>query len=245
MVFNLIPGAPLDGGRLLRAVLWQWRGDRYWAAVTAARAGRVLGLVLIGLGLAEVLLTGSLGGLWLALIGWFIAGAAAAEEQQSLLVTTLAGVRVRDVMTPRPETVPADTTVADLVEQYVLRRRHSTFPVLDGDRLAGVVTLRRVKQLPPSHRTGALVRDIACPLAETPVASSAELLSELLPRLNRAADGRALVVDDGRLVGIVSPTDVSHTIEQTMLRGASGGAPVAGVSRPTATSPTATPAPRR
>jgi Zn-dependent protease len=242
MVFNLIPGAPLDGGRLLRAALWRWRGDRYWAAQTAARAGRTLGLVLIALGLAEVLLTGSIGGLWLALIGWFIAGAAAAEEQQSLLVTTLAGVRVRDVMTAQPETVPAQTTVADLVEHYVLRRRHSTFPVLDGDRLAGVVTLRRVKQLPPGHRPGTLVRDIACPLPETPVAASSELLSELLTRLNEAADGRALVVDDGRLVGIVSPTDVSRAIEQATLRGpAAGGRPV---SRPASPSSSATPAPR-
>jgi hypothetical protein len=86
------------------------------------------------------------------------------------------------------------------------------------------------------------VRDIACPLPETPVAASSELLSELLTRLNEAADGRALVVDDGRLVGIVSPTDVSRAIEQATLRGpAAGGRPV---SRPASPSPSATPAPR-
>ena len=81
-LFNILPGAPLDGGRLLRAALWQWRSDRAWATVSAARAGRVLGLVLIGLGLWEVLALGSFAGLWLAMIGWFILGAAEVEERR-------------------------------------------------------------------------------------------------------------------------------------------------------------------
>ena len=109
-VFNAIPAAPLDGGRMLRAALWHWRGDPLWATVTAARAGRMLGIFLVVLGLYGFLRTGGISLLWLGFIGWFLAGAATAEEQQALLEDRLTSVRVGDVMsrtpTPRRRTSP-------------------------------------------------------------------------------------------------------------------------------------------
>jgi hypothetical protein len=95
------------GGRLLRAAaLWRWRGDRTWAAITAARAGRVLGLLLIFFGLWQFLAGATIGALWLALIGWFLLGAAAAEEQPVRLGSALGGVRVADIMSTQPENAP-------------------------------------------------------------------------------------------------------------------------------------------
>src|SRR3954471_8530676 len=96
-IFNLIPAAPLDGGRVLRAALWRWRGDREAAAVTAARAGRVVGFLLVGLGLLQTFVTGTFSGIWLALVGWFLISAATAEEQQAQMGSRLSGVRVGDV----------------------------------------------------------------------------------------------------------------------------------------------------
>jgi Zn-dependent protease/CBS domain-containing protein len=228
-LFNILPGAPLDGGRLLRAALWKWRGDRAWATVAAARAGRVLGLVLIGLGLWEVLALGSFAGLWLAMIGWFILGAAEAEERQARLTGSLTGIRVQDVMSPDPDTAPAGIAVSEFVERHLLQRRHASFPLLDAaGEPAGLMTAGRVKAVPRDRWPDTPLSGIACPMSEVPVAAPDEPLADLLPRLGVETGGRALVLDRGRLVGIVSPLDITRVIERSELIG-----PV-----------TATPAPR-
>jgi Zn-dependent protease/CBS domain-containing protein len=217
-LFNAIPAAPLDGGRMLRAALWKWRGDPLWATLTAARAGRMLGFLLVVLGVWGFLRTGALSALWLGFIGWFLSGAATAEEQQALLEDRLTTVHVRDVMTPHPETAPADITVQQLIDDYLFQHRHSTFPLLAGGRLAGLVTLRRVKAVPVGRRTTTSVLEIACPPDEVPVTTPDAPLPELIPRLNASADGRALVMQDGQVVGVVSPTDISRAVEHGALR---------------------------
>lgn len=217
--FNVLPGAPLDGGRLLRAALWAWRGDRAWASVTAARAGRALGIVLIALGLAEFLLLAAYQGVWLALIGWFIVGAAGMEERSTRLGATLAGVLVGQVMTAAPDTVPAGISVAELIDRYLFTQRHSSFPLVDEEgRPLGLVTLARIKAVPAPRRATTTMADIAWPVDELPVARPGDLLAELLPQLTRVADGRALVVEDGRLVGIVTPSDITRAVEHAVLR---------------------------
>ena len=228
-LFNILPGAPLDGGRLLRAALWKWRGDRAWATVAAARAGRVLGLVLIGLGLWELLALGSFAGLWLAMIGWFILGAAEVEERQARLTGSLTGIRVQDVMSPDPDTAPAGIPVSEFVERHLLQRRHASFPLLDAaGEPAGLMTAGRVKAVPRDRWPDTPLSAVACPMSEVPVAAPDEPLTDLLPRLGVETGGRALVLDRGRLVGIVSPLDITRVIERSEFIG-----PV-----------TATPAPR-
>lgn len=216
--FNLLPGAPLDGGRLLRAALWKWRGDRAWAAETASRAGRGLGTVLIAVGVAEVLLYDVVAGLWMALIGWFILSAAGTELQSTRVQTALEGVRVRDVMTPSPDTAPPGISVGELIDRYLFEHRHSTFPLVDGGVPVGLVTLARVKAVPATERYRTPVGAIACPMADVPVTGPDEPLVALLPMLGRAPDGRALVLDDdGLLAGIVSPTDIARAIDRATL----------------------------
>ena len=219
-VFNLIPAAPLDGGRILRAILWQRRGDRTGAAITASRAGRGFGWFLVAIGLLELLLLPGFGGIWLMLIGWFLTNAAAAEEQHAKLSDELAGVRVRDVMSSEPTTAPASIPVDQFIDEYVFPNRYSTFPLTDnGGKPAGLVTLNRVKHVPADQRATTVVRDVACPLQDVPVVGPDEPLAELIPRMAGCADGRALVVDDGHIVGLVSPTDVMRRMEIAQLRG--------------------------
>lgn len=218
-VFNLVPAAPLDGGRLLRAYLWRRRGDRASAAITAARAGSVFGFFLVGLGLLQIALAGGFGGLWLVLIGWFLINAARAEERHAQVQGALADIRVGDVMSPNPVTVPASTTVEDFLEEYVMRNRFSAFPVVDGaGRRPSLVTLHRVKQVPRDTRREVTVAEVACPPDEVATAWPQEPLADLLPRLSRCADGRALVIEDGRVVGLVSPTDIARQLEIAEIR---------------------------
>ncbi len=225
--FNLAPAAPLDGGRILRAWLWARHGDRVRAAVTASRAGRVLGFALTGLGLVDFAAGAGFGGLWFVFLGWFLLSAARAEESQVLLREALQGLTVRDVMTPDPSVVPDWLTVEAFIEEHVFRNRFSAFPVVDiDDDLVGLVTLARVKSVPAERRRQTLVRDVACPPADVPTATPDEMLLDVLASLPEDSDGRALVLDDGRLVGIMSPTDIARAAERAALR-ERGAAPAA------------------
>jgi Zn-dependent protease len=216
--FNLIPAAPLDGGRILRAVLWRRHGDRLEAAATAARAGRRFGLLLVLGGLALVVLVPGVGGLWLALIGWFISSAARVEEESARMQGTLAGVLVTDVMSATPVTVPPDLSVAALLEDYVLRHRHSAYPLVDAvGTVGGLVTLDGIRGLPADRRPVTDVSSIAHPLDEIAWARPDERLVDVLPRLQTSRGARILVMDDGRLVGIVSATDVARALELARL----------------------------
>ena len=218
--FNLIPAAPLDGGRVLRAALWRWRGNRHTAAVNAARAGRILGFILIAIGILQVVTGAGLGGLWLALIGWFVVSAAAAEEQQARLSGRLAGVTVAQVMTARPLSLDGNLTVEDFVGQVALTHRFSTYPLVGPDgRLTGLVTLNRVRAVSPGERATTRLWEIACAPAEVPTAGPGDALVELLHRMHGCADGRAVVIDDaGRVIGVVSPGDVARAVAQADLR---------------------------
>ena len=219
-VFNLIPAAPLDGGRVLRAALWRWRGDRHAAAVSAARVGRILGFVLIAIGVLQVVTGAGLGGLWLALIGWFVVSAATVEEQQARMSGRLAGVTVGQLMTAQPVILDGNLTVDDFVRQVALTHRFSTYPLVDpAGRLTGLVTLNRVRSVPPAERATTRLWEIACAPADVPVAHLEDSVVELLVRMHGCADGRAVVVDDaGRVVGVVSPSDVARALQLANLR---------------------------
>ncbi|WP_329013022.1 site-2 protease family protein [Micromonospora rifamycinica] len=217
-VFNILPAAPLDGGRLLSAAVWKATGDRARASVVAARAGWVLGVLLIGLGLWQFLAGYGVGGIWLALIGWFLIGAAGVEERQARLGSALSGVRVGEVMTPQPQTASAELTVADFVDHYLFAYRHTALPLTEDGRPVGLVTLDRVRGTPADRRAATTLGEVSCRADDLVLARPEEQLTDLLPRLTGCADGRALVVTGDQLVGIVSPTDISRAVQRASLR---------------------------
>ena len=192
-LFNLLPGAPLDGGRILRAYLWHRHGDPVRAAVGAARGGRILGYILIGLGLLQFVAGALVGGVWMAFLGWFLLTAARTEENQVLARQSLAGVRVADAMTAHPHTAPGWITVEDFIHRYLLGDRHSAYPVEGPDgSITGLITLTQLRAVAPNARATTLVRDAAIPLHQVPTAAPHEPLTALLERLS--AGGRVLVV---------------------------------------------------
>jgi Zn-dependent protease/CBS domain-containing protein len=214
-VFNVIPAAPLDGGRLLRAVLWRLTGDRFKAAAWSARAGQVFGWILVVAAAYLVLVRREYNWIWFALIGWFLISAATAEGQQAMLQSRLRTVAVREIMTAHPVTVPGSATVAWFLDDFLPRHRHSAFPVEAGDGQAvGLVTVHRVNQVPAAERGRTTLRDAACPLSDVARATPDEPVADVLPRLNANSENRALVFADGHLAGIVSPADISRALER-------------------------------
>ncbi|WP_322861576.1 site-2 protease family protein [Mycobacterium europaeum] len=214
-LFNLLPGAPLDGGRVLRAYLWRRHGDSVRAGIGAAHAGRVVAFILIALGLAEFLLGGLVGGVWLAFIGWFIFAASREEEMRISTQQMFSGVRVGDAMTARPHTAPGWISVDDFVQRYVLGDRHSAYPVVDQNgSVSGLITLRQLRDVAPGRRAATTVGEVAQPLHEVPSGAPQEPLTALLERMAPAGPhSRALVFEGGQVVGIVTPTDVARLIE--------------------------------
>ena len=217
-VFNLIPGAPLDGGRILRALLWRRSGDQARSSITAAKAGRAVGFGLITLGLLEFLVGANVGGLWTVFIGWFLQSAARVEGEHTLTQDVLGGLRVSDVMSANPQAAPGTISVHEFVQELVLATRYSAFPVTDpGGMVVGLVSLAQARALPTRLWTSKKLLDVMVPLAQVLVVAPGDLLVEVLAKWSPAVGSRALVFDGYRLVGILSSTDITRAIERGIL----------------------------
>jgi Zn-dependent protease len=212
--FNLIPAFPLDGGRVLRAILWKTMHNRIRATTIAAWLGRAFGFVLIGAGAVELFLTRSfINGLWLALLGWFLIQAAGSQEMQTQLQGSLAGVRARDVMVPGPTPAPDWVTVEEFIARFAALSHATGFPVQDfSGQLSGLVTLRELASVPMQARAITRVRDIALPLSRVPVAGPDEMLVDVLRRLDDPDGTHILVMVGPQLIGLISPADIRRTL---------------------------------
>lgn len=211
-VFNLIPAAPLDGGRILAGTLWAIHGDRTRAEITATQAGKVVGFGLIAAGVGGTLFDIPFVTIWTALLGWFIVTAATAEQRHARLSRTLGELRVRDVMTMNPETTRGWVTVDAFVDAArLVPPRHHVFPVEQWEGgISGIVTLDALQAVPPEARLTTRVVDVAVPLPSVTIASPDDRLVDLVSRGSQARLPHALVFSSGALVGIVTPTDLER-----------------------------------
>jgi Zn-dependent protease/CBS domain-containing protein len=213
LVFNLLPALPLDGGRVLRAALWRARGDFRWATDVAAGVGRGFGVLFVAAGLFLFIFEGSFSGAWFAFIGWFLWQAATFESRQAHVRSALGGLRVRDLMTRDPVSVVPDLTLDRLVDEVLWNRRHTTYPVVEGEAPVGLLPFRAVAAVPRAEWPARRVRDAMLPLEQVPVLAPDDDIASVLPRLSEHGINRALVVDGGRLVGLLSATDVARALE--------------------------------
>ena len=220
LVFNLIPALPLDGGRVLRSALWRAKSDFVWATRVAATVGRGFGYLFIALGVAMFIFQGDFSGAWLAFIGWFLLLAAGAEDRASLAQQALSGLRVRDLVVRDPVTANPDLTIGEFMDDIVWNTRHTTYPVTDNGHVLGLLPFRCVAQVPRTEWDKRTVRDCMVPASEVPVVSEDDELFDAAVELGESDLNRALVVDDGRFVGLLSATDVARALE---IRRASGG----------------------
>jgi Zn-dependent protease len=208
VAFNLIPGFPLDGGRMLRAGLWRWKGDFRWATRASSRVGAGFGALLIGLGILNLLLLNPVGGLWWILIGMFIRGAAKMGYQQLLIRKSLEGEPVRRFMNPEPRAVSSATAVEELVEDFIYRYHHKLFPVVDEGTLTGCVTTKEVKEVPREAWAEKKVGEISSACSEENTIAPEQDAVQAFTRMSRNGTSRLMVVDEGRLVGIISLKDL-------------------------------------
>jgi Zn-dependent protease len=210
LVFNMLPALPLDGGRVLRAALWQRRSDFLTATRSAARLGILFGQLLIFGGLLLLFTVGAFGGVWLAFIGWFLVGAAEAERRAAETRVALGGLRVRDAMIRAPVTVSAELPLDRFVNEFFMAHRYTTYPVTRDGRVAGIVSFRDAID---SARDGALVADAMVPVDQALVLDADAELSEALPELVSSPLRRALVRGDGAVTGLLSVTDAMRILQ--------------------------------
>ncbi len=216
-LFNLLPGFPMDGGRILRAILWRVRGDRTAATRNAAGVGRFFGYLLMAGGVYLALQPrGLFSGIWIALIGWFISTAAEGAAAQLTVESSLRGVTVRDVMEADPPSVGPNEPVADLVNERMLRGEHRSFVVRHEDGgLAGVVTLSDVRRLPRENWEAARVTDIMTRYADLATVTPETSAEDAMRLLQTREVGQLPVVeaDSRTVVGLLTRTGILRLID--------------------------------
>ncbi len=213
LIFNLIPAFPLDGGRVLRSILWGATGNVRRSTYQASLAGRVFSWVLIALGVLEVLAGGFVSGIWLALIGLFLNNAARSSYQQVLVRELLEGEPVARFMNPHPIVVPSGLDLRRWVEDYVYRYHRKTFPVASDGHLAGIVTTDALARYPRVEWDRHTVDEVLNPdLRAVSVAPRTDAL-DALAKMQRTGSSRLLVMDGDRLEGIVSLKDLLRFLD--------------------------------
>jgi Zn-dependent protease/predicted transcriptional regulator len=210
-VFNMIPGFPLDGGRILRAILWDRWNDMARATKVVSKIGNGFALFLILFGVLQFLVSQSLiSGLWFIFIGLFMKQSATGSYQAVVLRQALAGVQIRQIMTEHVVTVDWLTSVDELVREYVYKHQFATVPVFNRDDFIGMVSLEEVKSVPKELWGFKQVRDIMTPIEQVPSLRPTDDATEALARMISNDIGRMPVVEGGHLAGIVSRRDIMN-----------------------------------
>jgi Zn-dependent protease/CBS domain-containing protein len=208
VAFNMVPAFPLDGGRVLRSVLWRYRGSLRQATRITSQIGAAFGVALIAVGILAFMGGNAIGGMWYFLIGMFLRGAAQMSYQQLLLRQALEGERVSRFMKTDPITVPPELPIDALVNDYVYRHTHKMFPVVDAGKLLGCVTTQGIRGVPREAWHERKVRDIVEPCSGANTVRPDADAMKALANMARQQVSRAMVVDDGRLVGMITLKDM-------------------------------------
>lgn len=211
--FNLIPGYPLDGGRVLRAIAWNVTGSMRRGTEIAGIAGQLVAYGFLVWGFWQVLTGNVFNGIWIAVIGWFLQGAAGSSVQQVRLQERLRGARVADVMRPDVTSVPPGATVSQLIDGYLMPGNRRAVPVVLGDRLLGMVTVGDVRSVPTERRPYTFVSEVMGGREGVVTARPQDPLADAVEAMSRGDFEQIPVVDDGRLVGVLSRADVLRQIQ--------------------------------
>jgi len=217
-IFNLIPAFPLDGGRLLRSIIWQFSGNLLSSTRIAVSIGSFIAFLGMAYGFYTILIMGNLLGLWFVFLGWMLHQAGQSSYSQLLFNQAFSGVSIKEIMTTEPHTVPPDMTIKDLVEKFY-HHKVSAFPVVYGSTLHGIVSLNHVKETPQEKWSYLTVSYIMTPLKNCTVVSSEEEAVKVMTKMAVENIGRVLVVDQDRLVGILSRTDMMRLLKMNLILG--------------------------
>jgi Zn-dependent protease/predicted transcriptional regulator len=208
--FNMVPAFPLDGGRVLRAILWGLKHDLAWATRISSALGSAFGILLIMLGLISLFAGNIIGGIWWSILGMFIRVASKTSYQQMLLRQILEGEPVRNFMSRHPIAVPSSATIRELVENYIYTHHHKFFPVIADGKLIGGITLNRVKEVPIEEWHWRHVGDFALPCDQDNTITPNTDTMEALSIMHRTGSSRLMVTEHDCLVGILALKDLMN-----------------------------------
>jgi Zn-dependent protease/CBS domain-containing protein len=211
--FNLIPGFPLDGGRLLRSLIWKVTGNFRKSTRIASYTGQAIGYLFILLGIVEFFTGNFFNGLWVVFIGWFLLSAAQTANTQVELQSALQGVSVGQVMNPQPVMVPANISLQKLVEEYFLPLGLRSAPVVQGDYLAGLITLTDIARVARERWSYTPVGHVMRLLEQVSTATPEQPLQEVLQMMSTRDINQVPVVEDGRLVGLLSRESIIRYLQ--------------------------------
>ena len=207
-LFNLVPGFPLDGGRVFRAVVWGLTNSLRRATVIAANLGRFIGFLFILFGVYQVFTGNFVNGLWIGFIGWFLESAAMSQVQQQKLQDLLAGRRVSQAMSTNYTSVLPDTTIQTLVDRHFLGNGQRSFVVEEGDKVAGLLTLRDIKELPRAEWPATTAAQAMIPLAQVRRILPNEELWAAIEEMNHDGVNQLPVMTDGHIEGMLRREDI-------------------------------------
>jgi Zn-dependent protease len=218
-VFNLIPGFPLDGGRVFRALWWWKTGSLTRATKIASDIGKGFAVALMILGGLQIFAGALLSGLWLVFIGMFLRGMSVQGYEEVVIRKALEGVRVDEIMVKDVVSAPPDLTVAALVHDYILKYAFRGFPVVENGRVLGVVSIAAVQEVPPEEQTSTPVQRIMTPLSDAMLISAKASLADALLKMSREGEERLLVASQGRLQGMVTKTGLLRFVQIKQILG--------------------------
>ncbi|MEM2872767.1 MAG: site-2 protease family protein [Nitrososphaerales archaeon] len=210
--FNLIPAFPMDGGRILRAAIWKLKKDLIVATRIASNAGGAIAYLFIFFGLFLILFDGLILGFWFILIGWFIKSGAEASLNQTIISQALSDVKVADIMTKEVHTISPNASISDVVENYFYKYKHGGFPVVDNGNLLGMLTTQDIRTVAKERWDILQVKDIMTSSEKLVKSQPEEPVADAFLKLSKRDIGRLPVVEDGKLVGIITRSDIMHII---------------------------------
>ena len=215
-VFNMLPGYPLDGGRVLRSIIWKVTGNLERATFIASTVGRVIGFMIIAVGIFFILTGNFLNGVWLAFIGWFLQSSAQMGYRQIIFETSIKGIKVRDVMNENIVNVTKDITIQDLVDDYFMKYRFGRFPVIEDEktqRFIGVISLHDIKGVSKEEWPKVKIGDIVKSVSESEKVDMSMEISNAIKKMGKNDLGHLVVMSGDKLRGIITKSDVMRFIK--------------------------------
>lgn len=207
-VFNLLPGFPLDGGRVLRSIIWYFSKNQRTATRIASRTGQFFAGMLMFWGFFRLFGGNFVGGIWLIFLGWLLFAAASSEYSELVLRQALNRVRVEELMSLEVKAIPPELSLSDAIHEYFLRYPYGGYPVTHADKVLGIISLGQIREIPKAEWDRKTVKEVMLPLPDGTALHPQDTVTHALEDFRRTASGRLPVMRDGELVGILSQSDV-------------------------------------
>jgi Zn-dependent protease/predicted transcriptional regulator len=211
-LFNLVPAFPMDGGRVLRAIIWHVKGDLTFATRIASSMGDMFGYFLIFLGLYWAFSGDVVNGIWFVFIGWFIKNLSESSYQNMLMNDMFTKIHIREFMTEDVVSIERSTSVEKVIREYFYKYKYNSFPVVQGEEVKGIINIERLKDVDRDRRAQTPVGEIAIPIEEKYKVDPKCSVKTAMDKIFSNDLGRVLVIEDGKLLGIISRTDILNYI---------------------------------